>query len=162
MKKVAKFEKIPESEIVNESEEIKLYYKEMSLPKRATYGSCGYDICSPISFKLQPGETIQIPSLVRCQISDGWFLMIVPRSGLGFKYKLQLNNTVGIIDSDYYHAQNYGHIQIKLTNDGTKTLEIKQGEAVCQGIFLQYGVTEDDDDYEKQRRVGGFGSTTRI
>ena len=32
-----------------------------------------------------------------------------PRSGLGFKFRLQLNNTVGIIDSDYYNSDNEGH-----------------------------------------------------
>lgn len=156
---VAKFEKVPESEITDQSEEIKEYYHHMKLPQRATYGSCGYDIYSPCSFTLNPGESIKFPSLVRCKINDGWFLMLAPRSGLGFKYRLQLDNTVGIIDSDYYNAKNYGHIQIKLTNDGDKVLHVNQGDAVCQGIFLPYGVTEDDEQYDKQERVGGFGST---
>ncbi len=78
-----------------------------------------------------------------------------------FKYRLQLNNTVGIIDSDYYGSDNEGHIQIKLTNDSRegKRLEVKEGTGFAQGIFLEYGITVDDETTEE--RNGGFGSTTR-
>lgn len=97
----------------------------------------------------------------RARIDDGWVLKIYPRSGLGFKYRLQLNNTVGIIDSDYYGSDNEGHIQIKLTNDSRegKCLEVKEGTGFAQGIFLEYGITVDDETTEE--RNGGFGSTTR-
>ena len=88
-------------------------------------------------------------------------LCLYPRSGLGFKYRLQLNNTVGIIDSDYFYSDNEGHMFMKLTNDSKegKTLELGQGEGMVQGIFMQYGITEDDD--ADGVRNGGFGSTTR-
>ena len=88
-------------------------------------------------------------------------LKLYPRSGLGFKYRLQLNNTVGIIDSDYYNSDNEGHIFIKITNDSNegKTMQIKKGEGFCQGIFVEYGITEDDDVADV--RNGGFGSTTK-
>ena len=54
-----------------------------------------------------------------------WVLKCYPRSGLGFKYRLQLNNTVGIIDSDYFYSDNEGHIFSKITNDSNenKTLD---------------------------------------
>ena len=80
---------------------------------------------------------------------------------MGFKYRLQLDNTVGIIDSDYYFSDNEGHIMIKVTNDGKegKTLFIKKGEGFAQGIFTQYGITYDDC-VDKERN-GGFGSTTK-
>ena len=85
--------------------------------------------------------------------------MLFPRSSLGFKYRLQLNNTVGIIDSDYYFADNEGHIFVKLTNDSRqgKTVRIARGQGVVQGIFVPFGITEDDDCTEQ--RTGGFGST---
>ena len=88
-------------------------------------------------------------------------LILVPRSSLGFKYRLQLDNTVGVIDSDYYSAENEGHIFIKLTNDGHsgKTLKIGKGEGFAQGIFLEYGITVDDE--ADAERKGGFGSTNR-
>ena len=86
--------------------------------------------------------------------------MLFPRSGLGFKYRLQLNNTVGIIDSDYFYSDNEGHIFAKITNDSKegKTVVLKAGEGFMQGIFLEYGITVDDETTEK--RNGGFGSTT--
>ena len=73
--------------------------------------------------------------------------MIFPRSGLGFKYRLQLNNTVGIIDEDYFYSDNEGHIFIKLTNDSNegKMLQIKAGEAFAQGIFVPFGITMNVD-----------------
>ena len=81
--------------------------------------------------------------------------------GLGFKFRLQMNNTVGIIDSDYFYSDNEGHIFVKLTNDTNegKTVSVAQGTGMVQGIFMQYGVTIDDDATEV--RNGGFGSTTK-
>ena len=94
------------------------------------------------------------------EMAEDWVLCLYPRSGLGFKYRLQLNNTVGIIDSDYFYSDNEGHMFMKLTNDSKegKTLELGQGEGMVQGIFMQYGITEDDD--ADGVRNGGFGSTT--
>ena len=94
-------------------------------------------------------------------MEEGWVLKIYPRSGLGFKYRVQLNNTVGIIDSDYYYSDNQGHIQIKITNDSKegKTLTVKGGEAFAQGIFSEYGITYDDE--VTSVRNGGFGSTSK-
>ena len=128
-----------------------------NLPRRATAGSAGYDFFSPLSFSLAPGACVRIPTGVRARIDDGWVLMLFPRSGLGFKYRLQLNNTVGIVDADYFGARNEGHIFIKLTNAGEKTVSIGAGEAFAQGIFLPFGLTDDDD--ARGERTGGFGST---
>lgn len=132
-----------------------------ALPRRATVGSAGYDFFIPCDLTLAPGETVKIPTGVRASMQEGWVLQIFPRSGLGFKYRLQLNNTVGIIDSDYYFSDNEGHILIKVTNANTegKTLTLKAGDAFAQGIFLPFGITEDDD--VTAARNGGFGSTSR-
>ena len=129
------------------------------MPERATVGSAGYDFYSPPDFVLEPGQTIKIPTGIRAKIEDGWVLMIFPRSGLGFKFRIQLNNTVGIIDSDYYGSDNEGHIFIKITNDSNegKTLSLKKGDGFAQGVFLPYGVTSDDE--AAALRNGGFGST---
>ena len=101
---------------------------------------------------------MKIPTGVRVKIDEGWVLKIYPRSSLGFKYRLTLDNTVGIIDSDYYGAENEGHIFVRMTNEGDKPLHEKRGQAFCQGIFLRYMLTEDDD--AKETRSGGLGSTT--
>ena len=94
-------------------------------------------------------------------MQEDWVLQLFPRSGLGFKFRLQLNNTVGIIDSDYYYSDNEGHIFAKVTNDSNegKTLKVDAGAGFMQGIFLQYGITIDDD--AQGIRNGGFGSTTK-
>ena len=133
----------------------------VTLPVRATAGSAGYDFVLPCDVTLKPGETAKIPTGIRARIADGWVLCVFPRSGLGFKYRLQLDNTVGIIDSDYYGSDNEGHIFIKITNDGKagKTLTLKAGDGFAQGIFLPFGVTEDDEATAK--RNGGFGSTSK-
>jgi len=78
------------------------FYEEIQLPTRATSGSAGYDFKAPFGFYLDPGETIKIPTGIRVKIEEGWWLGCLPRSGLGFKYRLQLNNTLGVVDSDYF------------------------------------------------------------
>ena len=94
-------------------------------------------------------------------MEENWVLKCYPRSSLGFKYRLQLNNTVGIIDSDYFYSDNEGHIFVKLTNDSNeeKTAEILKDTGFMQGIFVEYGITFDDD--VTNVRNGGLGSTTK-
>ena len=136
-------------------------YNNIKLPKRATYGSAGYDFYAPVSITLKPGETIKVPTGIRAEMEWDWVLKIYPRSGLGFKYRLQLNNTVGIIDSDYFYSDNEGHIFVKITNDTNegRTVEIPGGTGFAQGIFIEYGITVDDEVTEV--RNGGLGSTTK-
>ena len=135
-------------------------WDDISLPRRATVGSAGYDIFSPLDFTLAPDEIIDIPTGLRVRIEPGWVLTLYPRSGQGFKYRVQLYNSVGVIDSDYFGAENEGHIRIKIVNANTegKILHVKKGEAFAQGIFLPYGITADDD--ADGLRTGGFGSTS--
>lgn len=138
---------------------IQTCYDELKLPTRATKGSAGNDFKSPFSFTLKPGETIKIPTGIRCEVADGWFLSCFPRSGLGFKYRLQLDNTVGIIDADYAFSDNEGHIFAKITNDSKdgKVLEVNMGDGFMQGIFQPFGIAYDDD--TNVVRNGGMGST---
>ncbi len=158
--KVTKFEKISWNEF-KKTHQIEKDYDDIILPKRATKGSAGYDFFAPYDFSLCPGETIKVATGIKVKIDEGWFLGIFPRSSLGFKYRLQLDNTVGIIDSDYYNALNEGHIFIKLTNDSHNelTVTVKKGEAFAQGIFIPFGITIDDDACSK--RTGGMGSTNK-
>lgn len=85
-------------------------YEDIKLPKRATLGSAGYDFYLPFSIDLMPNETIVIPTGIKwvCDETEhtilkldgmGLVLKIYPRSGLGFKHRLRLNNDVGIVDS---------------------------------------------------------------
>ena len=135
----------------------KILEEIIKIPTRATQKSAGYDIVTPIDIDLKPGEMVKFPTGLRCKIENGWFLGIFPKSGLGFKYSLRLSNSTGIIDEDYYNSDNEGHIWAKIQNDGEKEFHIEKGKAVCQGIFLPYGLTYDDD--ADGIRNGGLGST---
>ena len=171
MKKIAQFFKVSPENFMNAmreefpqytEEDIRDMYESLALPRRATRGSAGYDFHAPFSFSLPPAATIKIPTGIRVKMEEDWVLKIYPRSGLGFKYRLQMNNTVGIIDSDYFYSDNEGHIFIKMTNASNegKTVDVPQGTGVAQGIFLEYGITVDDD--ADGIRNGGFGSTTKV
>lgn len=139
---------------------IKQIYDNIKLPQRATTGSAGYDFFAPHGITLAPNETIKVATGIRVNIVKGWFLAIVPRSGLGSKFRMQLNNTIGIIDSDYYYSDNEGHIFAMITNDTNenKTINIEDGQGIMQGIFLPFGITRTD--VATNIRNGGFGSTT--
>ena len=141
--------------------EIQRIYEELRLPVRATRGSAGYDFFAPAAFTLKPRETLKIPTGIRAEIQEGWVLQLFPRSSLGFTYRLQFNNTVGIIDSDYFESDNEGHIFIKLMNDSTqgKIVQLRANDGFAQGIFLPFGICEDDA--AQEQRNGGFGSTNK-
>lgn len=175
MKKIAKFEKVSYEQFLRDWIEtfkldsldtpkrmqIKSIYDAIRLPKRSTSSSAGYDFVSPINFELYPNKSIIIPTGIRVRIEEGWVLKIYPRSSLGTKFRTQLDNTVGIVDSDYYYSDNEGHIFVKITNDSKegKTLHIDLLDRVVQGVFCEYGITIDDD--VKIQRNGGYGSTGR-
>ena len=175
MKRIARFEKVSRERFLADfkgsfgldtlpeaaARSIEKLYEAVETPKRATTGSAGYDFYAPCDLTLEPGDTIRVPTGIRVRIDEGWVLFVVPRSGLGFKYRLQLDNTVGVIDSDYYYSDNEGHILIKITNctNEGKTVTIPAGSGFAQGVFLPFGITEDDAVIEL--RNGGLGSTTK-
>ncbi|MDE6732833.1 MAG: deoxyuridine 5'-triphosphate nucleotidohydrolase [Oscillospiraceae bacterium] len=162
MKKIAKFERVSLAQFLEgySGADAQTVYNAIKLPRRATSGSAGYDFYAPFDIELGAGETAKIPTGIRVKIDEGWLLSLYPRSGLGFKFRLQLDNTVGIIDSDYYSSDNEGHIFVKITNDSKegKTVIIPAGTGFIQGIFTEFGITEDDE--ADGVRNGGFGSTT--
>lgn len=169
MQKIAEFQKVSFSQFeadfkknFPEYENVREIYDSIKLPKRATTGSAGYDFYAPVDITLEKGKSVLIPTGIRSKIEDGWVLQIFPRSGLGFKHRVQLDNTVGIIDADYYNSSNEGHIMIKLScdaHDDGHTVSLSAGDGFAQGIFLQFGITVDDD--ASGIRDGGFGSTTK-
>ena len=138
--------------------------KDFPLPQRATRGSAGYDFFSPISCVIEPGETKEFSLEVRVHIKQGEFLLIPPRSSLGFKGNnhVALTNTVGIIDSDYYNnPKNGGEIRLKLHNFGNEPFVINKRDALVQGIFLKFDITIDDEP-RSETRFGGLGSTGNL
>lgn len=105
MVRVARFEKVSLRRFVTDwvatfpqqtVEQAVAAYERIRLPERATSGSAGYDLFAPVGFELGAGEGIKIPTGLRVLIEEGWCYHL-PRSGLGFKYRFQLDNSVGVI-----------------------------------------------------------------
>lgn len=170
MQKIAKFEKVSFEQFEKDwkkafpdtaDETVRQIYDDLKLPQRATKGSAGYDFTAPVRIEMKAGSQILIPTGIRAKIENGFVLLLFPRSSLGFKYRMQLDNTCGVIDSDYYEAANEGHIMCKLINDSRdgRTLTVEAGQGMVQGIFVPFGITEDDE--ADAQRTGGIGSTTR-
>lgn len=139
---------------------------EYIIPKRQTFGSAGYDFYAPDDIVLTPGEWTTVDTHVRfdgkesvlalirypvTMFHEGWFMLVVPRSGLGSKYGVRFRNTVGIIDMDYRDT-------IKATMTADVPFTIKKGERFMQGIILPFGVFENEETPIIQR-TGGIGST---
>ena len=156
---IAKFLHVSEGQYAASALPDALEISAIPLPTRATAGSAGYDFICPADITLQPGEAVTIPTGIRCEMQPGWVLMVFPRSGLGFKHQVRLANTVGVIDSDYFHAANEGHIMVRIVNGGDHAVSNAKGERFCQGVFLPHGLAEEDEVLAD--REGGFGSTGR-
>ena len=136
-------------------------YEDIKLPTRATKCSAGYDIFAPITFELKPNETIFIPTGIRwicdrCDVDK--VLKLYPKSGLGSK-GLNLMNTVGIIDMDYYLSDNEGHIMATLVNRGNETIRVTKGKGFIQGVIQSFYTC--DNEKVTEERNGGFGSTNK-
>lgn len=147
-------------------ENIKDIYNNIKLPKRATDGSAGYDFFSPFKLHIASSsdcnQTLKFPTGIRVEMPKNVVLLLFPRSSLGFKYRLQLDNTIGVIDSDYYYSDNEGHMWCKFTKCAEhKELYLSSGNAYMQGVFINYLLTDDDSEDDKQVRNGGFGSTNQ-
>lgn len=131
----------------------------IELPVRATKGSAGYDICIPMDFTLEPGESRVFDTGLAAYMMDDEVLSIYVRSSVGIKSNVTMANTVSIIDSDYIHSDNGGHIKIALRNNGDKVFSSIKEIPVCQGIFTKYLLCDDDDC--TALRNGGIGSSTK-
>ena len=132
-------------------------YNEYILPSRSTKYSAGYDFRALFDFVIHPGEIKRIPTGVRVVMNDDEALFLFVRSSMGFKYNVRMTNQVGIIDKDFYNnSQNGGHMWVSLQNQGSVDFVVKKGDAFCQGVFMKYLVT-DDDDCSKERDSWSVG-----
>lgn len=149
---------------INEDEDNMDLDPEFDLPKRSTAKSAGYDFINPEWVEIPPYKLGMKPTLVptgiKVKMPDDEFLMLVNRSSNPKKKNLVIPNSMGIIDADYYgNSDNDGEMMFAFYNVGTEPVIIEAGEKLGQGIFVKYGIT-DDDTAEGERR-GGFGSTGR-
>ena len=100
-----------------------------------------------------------VPTGIKCEMPEGFYLELSVRSSCPLKYWLILANGVGIIDSDYYNnPDNEGHIYFQMINLAPFDILLKKGDTIGQGILKEYHIT--NDDMTQGLRTGGFGSTS--
>ena len=159
-----------ESPTEGDFKEINKLYDGIKLPKRATKYSAGYDFYVSGDALLPVGDSAIILTGIRwvCDKEEdkNKVLQIYPRSGIGFRTGVRLMNTVGIIDADYWEGNNEGHIMVKLYNpmssysNSTGHLQIKDGEAIVQGVITEYHTCDNEEEIV-EKRTGGMGSTDK-
>ena len=136
----------------------------VNLPIRKTKGSAGYDIEAVEdtvvpSFKKGMKPTL-IKTGIKAYMREDEVLILANRSSNPSKKGLIMANSIGVIDSDYYgNPDNDGHIMFAFYNIKEEDIEIKKGEAIGQGIFQKFLIT--DNDISTGTRTGGFGSTNK-
>lgn len=141
-------------------EKVDYFENKLTVPKRSTGGSAGYDFICPFDVCIKPGEIAKIPTGIKVELDKDKFLGIYIRSSFGTKRNLELTNKVCIIDSDYYNNErNEGHILEFVRNNNSVPVTIKQGEAFCQGIIQTFFTVEGDEYGKGPKRIGGIGST---
>lgn len=139
---------------------IKYENKNITLPRRATKHSVGYDFYSPIDYTLKPNETKLIFTNVKATFNEDEGLILAVTSGMG-KRGVILANGIGVIECDYYgNESNDGNLGFMLHNIGEEDYVIKCGDKIGQGFFIKY-YTVDNEEEITEIRKGGFGSTNK-
>jgi len=128
------------------------------LPQRGTKTSAGYDFSTPISVAILPHKQYLIWTDIKAYMQVGEVLILDVRSSIGINKSLELSNTIGIVDQDYYsNPKNDGNIGICLYNKSDEIVTLDVGERIAQGIFLPF--LEADNGNTENERNGGIGST---
>ena len=124
------------------------------LPRLATGGAAGYDLCASEPVVLVPGAVTRVKTGVSAEIPPFLMGSVRGRSGLASK---GIRTFHGTIDSDYR-----GEIQILLTNDTPSPFQIESGDRVAQVVFLPIARPElvaVSSLSSTDRGSAGFGST---
>lgn len=139
---------------------IKKVNENAIIPKRATQGSAGMDLCACIDapLTLRGGETAVIPTGIAIALhSNEAGAFVFARSGLAIKHGIGLLNSVGVIDSDYR-----GEIKVGVINQINEPYTIEPGERIAQLVVMPVcpvDTVEVESLDETARGEGGFGST---
>lgn len=129
------------------------------LPEYKTKESAGLDIYSSNEddIVIKQGEVKKIPTGLKLEIPEGYFVAIYPRSSTGVKRNLMLANSTGIIDSDYR-----GEIKLFFYNFGNKDQVIKKNDRLAQMVVQKYEkvkIEKVDQISQSDRGEKGIGST---
>lgn len=137
---------------------VKKLDKSAILPKYATSGAACFDLHALESQEIdQLGGVRQCKTGLAFEIPAGYVMLVYSRSGHGFKNRVSLVNSVGVIDSDYR-----GEVIIGLRNDSAIRFNINAGDRIAQAMIIPVPlvhISEVSDLSETDRGAGGFGST---
>ncbi len=130
---------------------------DLPLPRRATPGSAGYDLCAAVegALELRPGERALVPTGFAIAVPEGYEAQVRPRSGLALRHGVVLPNAPGTIDSDYR-----GEVKVILQNLGDAPVTIRRGDRIAQLVISAVALAEWDERGDlpaTTRGVGGFG-----
>ena len=137
---------------------IKRIDKSRPLPIYETDGSVGFDLLAREDVLVEPKEIVLIPSNVIVEVPDGYALIVASRSSTPRKHGLTKPHGIGVIDKDYCGPED--EVKIQVYNFTDKSVEIKKGTKIAQGLFMRvdrFDFEEVDEVSSKSR--GGFGST---
>lgn len=127
------------------------------VPKLATEGSAGADLCSAVEVTIYPGETKLVKTGINISIPLGYAGFVCSRSGLALKQNVFVLNAPGIIDSDYT-----GDVGVILHNASDDRFTVKVGDRIAQLLIVKcdyFWFNEVAELQETERGDGGFGST---
>ena len=113
---------------------LETYFQKLSEkainPRRATPGSVGYDLFTPIDFQIQPKEQKTIFIDLAIVPPEGYYAQLMSKSGLTVLYELEVK--VGVIDPDFT-----GNIGVVLKNNSDQPVERLVGEQIAQLLFIK-------------------------
>lgn len=135
---------------------------DIKLPVRGDNRSAGYDLRTPVEIRLKPNEKKLVFTDVKAYMKPNEVLEVHVRSSIGVKKGIILSNITGIIDSSYYNnLSNDGNIGLTLWNTSGIEQVLEPQERVCQCIFKEYLIADNDVCLFNSRN-GGFGSSGEI
>src|SRR5215470_13980830 len=133
--------------------------RDLPLPRRATPGSAGYDLCAAIdaALELAPGERALVPTGFAIAVPEGFEAQVRPRSGLALRHGLVLPNAPGTIDADFR-----GEVSVIVLNAGREPITLRRGDRIAQIVIAPVSharFVEVESLDETGRGAGGFGHT---
>jgi len=127
------------------------------LPARESSGAAGFDLAASADITIPAGAIALVPTGLVIKVPDGYFLGIFARSSTPLRRGLMVANGVGVIDSDYCGPED--EVKIQVLNVTSAPVQVRRGDRIAQGIFLQYAAPEWDEGAPAGATRGGFGST---
>lgn len=140
---------------INMTIKFKKLSQDATIPTYGSSEAIGMDLYASVDIKIYPQSRELVATDIACEIPDGTYLRIAPRSGLAMKFGIDV--LAGVIDPDYR-----GALGVILQNNGDDLFTIKKGDRIAQAILeeaVRANIIEVDDISDTDRGEGGFGST---